>query len=51
MHRLVMNLETGELLTVPLTKEETLELRPEPEPEPTEEPVDGAAKVGRSEPL
>jgi hypothetical protein len=49
MHRLVMNLETGELLTVPLTEEEILELQPEPEP--TEEPVDGAAKVGRSEPL
>ena len=51
MHRLVMNLETGELLTVPLTEEEVLALQPEPEPEPTEEPVDGAAKVGRSEPL
>jgi hypothetical protein len=46
-----MNLETGELLTVPLTEEEVLALQPEPEPEPTEEPVDGAAKVGRSEPL
>jgi hypothetical protein len=42
-----MNLETGELLTVPLTEEEILALQPEP----TEEPVDGAAKVGRSEPL
>jgi hypothetical protein len=33
MHRLVMNLETGELLTVPLTEEEILALQPEPEPE------------------
>jgi len=39
MHRLVMNLETGELLTVPLTEEEILTLQPEPEPEP--ELVDG----------
>jgi hypothetical protein len=46
-----MNLETGELLTVPLTEEEVLALQPEPEPEPTEEPVDGTAKVGHSKPL
>ena len=39
MHRLVMNLETGVLAVVPLTKEEILALQPEPISEP--EPVDG----------
>jgi hypothetical protein len=37
MHRLVMDLETGELLTVPLTEEEILALQPKPEIEPTPE--------------
>jgi hypothetical protein len=32
-----MNLETGELLTVPLTEEEILALQPEPEPAPEPE--------------
>ena len=38
MHRLVMDLETGVLAVVPLTKEEILALQPEPEPEPAPEP-------------
>ena len=39
MHRLVMNLETGELAVVPLTEEEILALQPQPEPAPEPEPT------------
>ena len=47
MERLEMNLETGELSVIPLTKEEIVELQSRPQPKPPAEPT-ASEKLARS---